>query len=70
MPGYTVGGGGQIGGSIDPEDQDRNEAYKKGQARRQAYQQDPSAGGGPVDDGYGQMTPAEKEAYKRGHRGD
>jgi len=70
MSGYTIGDGGQIGGSIDPEDQDRNEAYKKGRNRHHQYEKDPSLAGGPKDDGYASMTQTEKDAYKQGHRGE
>lgn len=46
------------------------QAYKKGKDRNEAYQKDPSKPGGPKDDGYDSMGHDEKEAYKRGHRGD
>lgn len=46
------------------------QAYKKGKDRNRQYHDDPSKKGGPREDGYGNMTPEEKEAYKAGHRGD
>ena len=48
----------------------RKDAYDKGKARHDQYQKDPSKAGGPKDDGYGGMSPDEKEAYKKGHRGE
>lgn len=47
-----------------------HQAYKKGKDRNKQYQDDPSKPGGPKDDGYANMSPEEKEAYKKGHRGD
>ncbi len=48
----------------------RKDAYDKGKARHDQYHKDPAKAGGPKEDGYGNMSPAEKEAYKKGHRGD
>jgi hypothetical protein len=45
------------------------EAYKKGKERHEKNQDDPNNQGGPKEDGYGSMTPGEKEAYKKRHRG-
>ena len=47
-----------------------DKAYKKGKDRHQEDQSNPSNRGGPKGDGYGNMSPGEKEAYKKGHRGD
>lgn len=52
------------------EQQREHIAYEKGKKRHETNQHDPSNQGGPDKDGYGAMTPREKEAYKRGHRGD
>jgi hypothetical protein len=60
-----VGGFGNVQHNLRVE-----QAYKKGKDRQEAYQRDPSHPGGPRDDGYEHMSPDEKEAYKRGHRGD
>lgn len=46
------------------------DAYKRGKARRDADQNDPSNEGSPGKDRYGSMSPSEKEAYKRGYRGE
>lgn len=46
-----------------------DEAYKKGKERRERLEKgdDPKT---PKDDDYGDMTPGEKDAYKKGYRGD
>lgn len=51
------------------EQRDR-QAYKDGQARNRRDREDPSNSGSPGKDGYGSMSVSEKEAYKRGFRGD
>lgn len=75
-PGMTVGSGQQVFGSDDieavenyQEKQRADAAYKKGKARH-ASNQDPSGTGGPEDDGYANMSEAEKKAYKKGYRGE
>lgn len=62
---YNVGGAGRIGKNLRVD-----QAYKKGKDRHEGYHEDPTKKGGPKDDGYENMSPEEKEAYKRGHRGD
>lgn len=49
--------------------QREEQAYSKGKKRYEQNQSDPSNQGGPKKDGYGSMTPGEKEQYKKGHRG-
>ncbi|WGW03055.1 hypothetical protein [Tropicibacter oceani] len=62
---YGVGGFGNTQKKLLVE-----QAYKKGKDRRKKHHDDPANSGGPRDDGYQNMSPEEKEAYKRGHRGD
>lgn len=45
-------------------------AHKRGQARRKEDQAKPDNDGSPTKDGYGSMTSGEREAYKRGVRGE
>jgi hypothetical protein len=47
----------------------QDEAYKKGKERREHLEKgdDPKT---PKDDGYQDMTEEEKDAYKKGYRGD
>lgn len=76
-PGMTVGNGQQIFGcdDIDAADnyhqqQKEDAAYKKGKDLHDNIQEDPAGAGRPSDDGYGKMSRDEKEAYKKGYRGD
>jgi hypothetical protein len=62
---YDVGGAGRVQKNLRVQ-----QAYKRGKDRHDAYQKDPSKPGGPKDDNYGNMSPEEKEAYKKGHRGE
>ena len=48
----------------------QDEAEEKGRKRREAIENDPQHGGSPKDDEYDDMTPGQKEAYKKGYRGD
>lgn len=45
-------------------------AYESGKARHKSNQEQPDKPGGPGDDHYDRMSDREKEAYKKGHRGD
>lgn len=57
--------------AIEKQEREREEAaYKRGKARHKSNKEHPEKSGGPKEDGYGSMTEREKEAYKRGHRGD
>jgi len=47
----------------------QDEARKKGKERRKKMEEDPKNSGSPKDDGYDDMTPGQKEAYKEGYRG-
>ncbi len=59
-----------VGGAIAKQEKEREgAAYEKGKSRSENYKADPTSGGGSKDDGYGGMSPSEKEAYKKGHRG-
>lgn len=75
-PGMTVGSGQQIFGSDDisaaekhQERQRADAAHKKGKALHDSIQKDPARAGKPSDDDYKNMSPTEKEAYKKGFRG-
>ncbi|MDU8926576.1 hypothetical protein RXV86_04175 [Alisedimentitalea sp. MJ-SS2] len=46
------------------------DAFERGKARRKADHDNPANDGSPGKDGYGSMTGSEKEAYKRGFRGE
>lgn len=59
-----------MGKTVDPDLYFEEEAYHKGKARRKENTTNPQNKGGPKDDGYGNMTPEEKAAYKKGFRGD
>jgi hypothetical protein len=75
--GLTVGSGDRTFGTDDIDLAEREqekervkEAYRKGKARHDKIQEDPAAAGGPSVDGYENMNEAEKEAYKKGFRGE
>lgn len=75
--GMTVGSGSQIGGCDDidaaerHQEQERaNEAHAKGKALHDRIQKDPEGAGKPSDDRYKDMSATEKEAYKKGFRGE
>lgn len=61
--------GSKVGPSVQKQDaQDRKRAYDKGKAAHQSIQSGGSAS--PKKDGYAGMMPHEKEAYKKGYRGE
>lgn len=75
-PGMTVGSGQQVFGSDDisaaekhQAKQRADEAHKKGKALHKQIHKDPARAGMPSGDGYKGMSPGEKEAYKKGFRG-
>lgn len=76
-PGMTVGSGQQIFGCDDIDAAERHqaqqqvdEAYRKGKKLHDDIQDDPRHAGKPSDDGYAHMSEAEREAYKKGFRGE
>lgn len=76
-PGMTVGPGQQVFGSDDidaveehQQQQKEDEAYKKGKALHDDIQKEPASAGKPSDDAYGNISEAEKKAYKKGFRGE
>lgn len=76
-PGMTVGSGQQVFGSDDIDamerhqaKQDADAAHKKGKALHDQIQKDPVHAGKPSKDGYKEMSKDEKEAYKKGYRGE
>ncbi|CAA6828165.1 MAG: Unknown protein [uncultured Sulfurovum sp.] len=49
---------------------EQDKAYEKGKKRREENEKNPSNNKGPKDDGYEDMTPGQKEEYKKGYRGE